>query len=263
MAGSILAILPRRYAASQLLPTSVLNVLGIAGFGAICLGIITYSTAIPFPGIAALLPVLGTAAILYTTADKQTLTGSFLSLAPLRFVGMISYSLYLWPIFVFYRFWRIEHPSLAETWGLIALAGVMATLSWRFVERPFRQRMLMRTRRSALGSGAIAMVCTAALAATIAAKDGFPRRYPDEVIETLAAQNDTWAREGCVIADPKDQRSIKVCPINKGVPARPADLAVWGDSHAGALLAGFDVASDMTERNGVSLSNVGCPPAHC
>src|SRR5690606_6194768 len=100
-----------------------------------------YSPATRFPGVAALLPCAG-AAIVMAAAGESTVAGRLLRMRPLVFVGLISYSLYLWhwPVFVFAAslFPRESRPAIG-TPLLIAASFLIASLSWRFIEQPFRR----------------------------------------------------------------------------------------------------------------------------
>jgi peptidoglycan/LPS O-acetylase OafA/YrhL len=132
--------------------------LGIAGLAMIIASVMCMSKETPFPGLAALLPCIGTAAILHSGARASTLVGSLLSKNPIRFIGQISYSLYLWhwPLWVFYR---LDHePNLWSKLGLMGACGLMAFLSWRFIEKPFRRQSDTRHGRQTVMAAGTVMV---------------------------------------------------------------------------------------------------------
>src|SRR5207249_2595824 len=108
----------------------------------------------------ALLPCVGAALLIH--CSPGTLVGRFLTLPPLVFVGLISYSLYLWhwPVLVFGQYFAIGQITTIEVVGLLFLSAVLATLTWRFVEQPFRSRQLIARRKPlfACAAGAIALV---------------------------------------------------------------------------------------------------------
>ncbi|MBN9267156.1 MAG: acyltransferase, partial [Hyphomicrobium sp.] len=111
LVGSLLALAPARQRLPSWLRTAALN-LGLAG---ISIAVLTFHTRMPFPGFAAALPVFACALIIWAGhassasapdgAPSRSLVVSLLALRPMVFVGLISYSLYLWhwPIIVFVR----------------------------------------------------------------------------------------------------------------------------------------------------------------
>jgi hypothetical protein len=103
-----------------------------------------YSEATHFPGAAALLPVLGTAALVVAGADGvPTVVGRVLSVRPLTAVGDWSYSLYLWhwPLIVLVRsnVSGDRFASPAVRLGVLVVALVLSWASYRWVEQPFRR----------------------------------------------------------------------------------------------------------------------------
>src|SRR5215475_11985539 len=71
----------------------------------ILLAVFAYKHSTPFPGLAALLPCVGAALIIQAGEAGPTLIGKLLSWRPFVFIGLISYSLYLWhwPVILFQR----------------------------------------------------------------------------------------------------------------------------------------------------------------
>jgi len=115
--------------------------------------VFTYQQGPDFPGYRALLPCLGAALFIWSgTGIPNRVRHPLSFLGILRFVGQISYSLYLWhwPLFTFARFLK---PGLVLTLGdktvLFALTVALSYLSWRWIELPFRGRMWIATRRGA------------------------------------------------------------------------------------------------------------------
>ena len=109
LTGSVLALAPRR-----VLPGWLAQALGAAGLVLIAVAVFGFDARTPFPGSAAMLPAGGAALVILASGANPTASGGLLSLGPIRFVGLISYSLYLWhwPLLVFYRFWRVA-PVMA------------------------------------------------------------------------------------------------------------------------------------------------------
>ncbi|MBY6120697.1 acyltransferase family protein [Mameliella alba] len=115
--------------------------LACAGLVAIGVSVFGFSVDVPYPGYAALLPTLGAAAVIGFSGAGSPV-GRLLSLAPLVGIGLISYSLYLWhqPVFAFTRILSHTEPPLMLLVALLGPVFVLAWLSWRFVETPFRDR---------------------------------------------------------------------------------------------------------------------------
>ncbi len=124
-------------------PRWLVDVLGVLGLGAVLLACVWYTPATPFPGYQALLPVLGTAALLYAGgARRPGAVSRLLSVPPARVIGDWSYSLYLWhwPILLIAEE-RLEVGRLPLDKLLVALVLIfgLSALTYRFVEEPFRR----------------------------------------------------------------------------------------------------------------------------
>jgi peptidoglycan/LPS O-acetylase OafA/YrhL len=115
--------------------------LSLLGLAAIVFSIFAYDESTPFPSLYALVPVLGVV-MLICFAGKETVTARLLSTKVFVGIGLISYSAYLWhqPLFAFARIRLIEHPSPAWMVALSVTSIVLAYLSWRYVEQPFRNK---------------------------------------------------------------------------------------------------------------------------
>lgn len=114
--------------------------LAALGLAAILVPLFLYDNTTPFPSLHTLAPVLGaTCVILF--ASRETLVGRGLATRIPVGLGLISYSAYLWhqPLFAFARLGRTEAPPSAMMLALAGLSLVLALLSWRLVEQPFRR----------------------------------------------------------------------------------------------------------------------------
>ena len=109
--------------------------------------IIFLNNSLPFPSLYALLPTLGATLIILFAAPTNFI-GRLLAVKPLVLIGLISYSAYLWhqPLLVFARLQPYLEPNLALMMAMAFSSLLLAWLSWRYVERPFRhQQQLTRT----------------------------------------------------------------------------------------------------------------------
>jgi peptidoglycan/LPS O-acetylase OafA/YrhL len=253
-AGAMLALLP----IANLGPRWRRELLAFAGLAAILGSVVLYNDATPFPGLAAIPPCVGAAALLVAGAQGKNATSSLLSWAPLVGIGAISYSLYLWhwPILSFLRI-RFQTTDLSP---LAAAAGVgaalaMAALSWAIVERPFRDRAFLRRRQVfALSGASMAAALCAAAAVWIGA--GFPSRLPAAALAAAAGANDiNPSRPDCLGRFPE----ASLCSLG-AARSGGADFLLWGDSHADAIFPGMDRAARAEGVGGLFAAMPGCPP---
>ncbi|MCX5978521.1 MAG: acyltransferase family protein [Chloroflexi bacterium] len=110
-----------------------------AGLAAVVVAGVALTAEMPYPGLAALLPTAGAVALLYGGAAPSG-PARLLAAAPLRFLGKISYSLYLWhwPLLVLPLIFLERALTGVEIVASVAAAIGVSWLSWRFVEQPFR-----------------------------------------------------------------------------------------------------------------------------
>ncbi|MFC7765691.1 acyltransferase family protein [Leucobacter soli] len=149
------------------------RLLGWAGLAGIVAASLWYdSTAPAFPGAAALLPTLSTAAVIAGGMGGRAGrgVGRLLSLGPMRWIGDISYSLYLWhwPLVVFGTY--LLGGELRARWGLaiVLLSVLPAWLSYRYIEIPFRDwNRVKRSVAASLRAGGLLVAATVAAAATV------------------------------------------------------------------------------------------------
>jgi len=115
------------------------QILSCAGFLLISFSLFIFNKNYPSPSFYTLIPTLG-AALIILFATKGTLVNRLLSQRIIVGVGLISYSLYLWhqPVFAFSRIYLVNKPSLALNSILIILALMLAYLTYKYIEMPFR-----------------------------------------------------------------------------------------------------------------------------
>jgi peptidoglycan/LPS O-acetylase OafA/YrhL len=158
-AGGLVALTADQW---RRLPTRAAAIVGWAGLGVILLACTRLSAATFYPGVAALLPVLGTALVIGAgCAAPAQGCGRVLGLSPMRAIGRISYSWYLWhwPVLVLTPA-LLGHPlGLAGRLAAALISGVLAILTLRFIENPLR--FAAPIRRSPLASLAVGGVATA------------------------------------------------------------------------------------------------------
>ena len=178
------------------------------------------------------------------------------------FVGLISYSLYLWhwPLLVFARYYTLQPPGPLMTAAVVAAAFGLATASWWFVERPFRRRVVFARRGPLFAAAAAAMLASGVFGAAVVLAHGLPQRLPPTAVALAAgAEDHNPYRDRCFAMTTQDLQAGRACRIG-AQDGRAPTLAVWGDSHADALMSAFD---DLARRDGVAaldITHASCPP---
>jgi peptidoglycan/LPS O-acetylase OafA/YrhL len=228
------------------------------GLGLIGYAIIVFTESTRFPGLNALFPVVG--AVLLIHSARGTSAGWLLSRRVPVFIGLISYSLYLWhwPIIVFSEY-RLGHGlSGLETVAAIAASLIVATISWRYVERPFRAKGLV-TRRRIFQGAATAMAAMVALALAGVASNGWAGRFPEEVARLEGYANAyNPRREEC------HRDEDKLIPMEKSCvygAATPPTFAVWGDSHAIELSYALGEVAARHRKSVMQFTYSSCAPS--
>ncbi|GBE67527.1 acyltransferase [Mycobacterium sp. MFM001] len=192
--GGLIALTAGRW---RRLPPALAAIAGWVGLGLILLGCAILGTSTPYPGTASLLPVLGTALVIGTgCAAPSWGCGRVLAVTPMRAIGRVSYSWYLWhwPVLLF------APPLLGHALGLTArltaaaVSGVLAVLTLHFVENPLRFASFMRRspgRSLALGglATAVAVAVSGALLVVVPAPVG--RGAPAAPLTVTAASPPT------------------------------------------------------------------------
>ncbi|HBF06700.1 MAG TPA: hypothetical protein DDW29_00525 [Gammaproteobacteria bacterium] len=124
------------------LKSKLLNqILSLLGFSMVIYSIIVFDETTPFPSLYALIPTIGTC-LLILSAVPNTVINRFLSVRPIVAFGLISYSAYLWhqPVLAFARYRFLGEVSDFLLIILCITAFIMAWFSWRFIEKPFRDK---------------------------------------------------------------------------------------------------------------------------
>jgi peptidoglycan/LPS O-acetylase OafA/YrhL len=171
--GGLLAV---ALASGRQLPGWLAAPLGWLGMGALAAAFIVIDPASPYPGAWAILPAGGAAAVI-VAGVRGLGTAALLGWRPLRFVGRISYSLYLWhwPILVLPALAIGEPLPLAARLGLGALSILVGAVSWRFIEEPFWHGSLSTFRPRPVLATAVATAIAVAVLAVGVGEDSLAR----------------------------------------------------------------------------------------
>lgn len=261
----------------KLLSGPLAAAVGWAGVGGIVASAALFTSATPFPGYWAAIPVLSTAAVILA-GDSNPRFGPapLLSVRPMLFIGLISYSLYLvhWPLLqVPQAAVGFENPL--PLWVTLLLGAFSVPVAWamyRFVEQPARTGKWLaaaRPRRSLLSAGAASVVLAVAATGAFAYSNALPLHservaasadpsippaatafVPANLSPTLRAAADDQPiiyADGCHLnfneSEPAD------CVY--GDPSSPR-IVLFGDSHAAQW---FPALSGFAETSGYAVES--------
>jgi peptidoglycan/LPS O-acetylase OafA/YrhL len=286
-AGGLLALLPEATRRARLRGAA-----SWVGLAAILVAASSYSDATPFPGVAALLPVLGAVAVMWAGAPATRIAPTrLLGLRPVQFLGDISYAVYLWhwPLFILAPFALGAQVHTRTKVVLVMLTILAAWLTKLGIEDPVRSSPLLARRRARWTFGAAAAGTGVVLAVTFwgaayvqaqiqkdertsqlilasrpscfgaAARDPrhpcSNRKLKFAVVPTPIAAADR-PNSPCTFVQ---RRPFNVCAF--GVPQSKATgtIALVGDSHASHWRAALEVVARKHGWYGLSITRSGCP----
>ncbi|MEV4778311.1 acyltransferase family protein [Burkholderia sp. LMU1-1-1.1] len=251
--GALLAHYDGRAALARRAPPAwVKQALGAGGLVAVLAAVTLYDHTTAFPGIAAALPVLGAAMLI--AANGSLVNRVILGSKALVFVGLVSYSWYLWhwPMLSFARLVADRPLGVGTALVLVALAFLLAIASWRFVERPFRTSTTGDA--GTLWRYGAATAVMLAVGAGLAAGRGWPQRLPDDFV--AIERSAPMPGDVCLVG--YGQTALNLSPACVAA-AGHGSLALIGDSHAAAIAGGLRA---LASRQGIGfnqLTKASCP----
>lgn len=241
------------------------SIIGLAGLVFMLIAIFGFDDAMAFPGWYAALPCLGAAMVIWANASGVTLSGKILSARPLVWTGLVSYSLYLWhwPVLSFLRYETGGPLSTAQAVVGVTVSLILAILTWKFVEQPFRQGAFSKVSRKTVLQASCAMLCAFAFTGLLVSfAGGFAARFDPAVLQYAAGVADNNPRMAeCNGKTAADIRNGKLCRFNEASGATPAFL-LWGDSHADSLVPMMEELSAKHGVDGYIATYNGCPPLY-
>lgn len=258
LAGALVAIFPNLPAQRRWLR----EFLSGAGLLAILVAIKFYNEGVPFPGVAALLPVLGAVAIILAGGNGGSLVGRLLSWQPMVFVGKISFSLYLWhwPVIVFTQIGLLREQTWPVKFAELLASMLMGWWSWRYVERPFRHVSPLLPNRVVLGRAGLAIAAALCVGLAYVLPQGWPQRFNDQQLAFAKYETyngDQQYRGGsCFVVGENEQFDAEHCLQRK---EGERNLLLIGDSHAAHLWPGLHARANGI--NVLQATHTGCRPA--
>lgn len=256
--GAIIALLSVSIASAYMR-----EALSFAGLAAILYAVFTFDMYSPFPGARALVPTIGAACIIVSNNSERTTVGSMLSLSPFVWVGLISYSLYLWhwPIFTLSKIHFVVDLSLEHYIPLIVLSVLLAWATYWFVETPFRARSLLPHRKHMIACGLSALIGLAAVGFYFQKAED-DRILPQAARIILEASEDENPRKyECLVIKKFDKTALRdePCIINEASDAEPT-FVLWGDSHAEMFMSLIEKMAKERDVKGAFFASTVCLP---
>lgn len=256
--GAGLALLP----ASVSMRHKWSQLVAAVGLGMILYSAWFYGNKTPFPGVAALVPCLGTALILWSNQQERNLVGKCLAWRPVVLLGLMSYSLYLWhwPVIACLRYFE-NTARLPQSLVLPAVGAtfVLAAVSYRWIERPCRiSPGTIPTWRAALPI--LATVPTLLLASSLVIwGKGFPTRFSPRT-QRLAQSITNQPRDSENQTSRSDRLKSSNSPSEFGDPSGRFTCVVWGDSFAGMWHGAMESAAQKNNVRCFGFGRSATPP---
>lgn len=255
--GGVLVWLERR----ACLVDQYREVFSLAGLAAILVPVFVYDKTSTFPGLLAVIPCVG-AALLIMFGGKSQIAAP-LRWAPLVYVGLISYSLYLnhWPLIVLYKhtanqFVLADQLALSDQLVLLAVSIILAVLMYHLVETPFRRKHgLAITGRGFAGLVSALALGLAAFSVITLKHSGFPERYARAQLVARDIEDGKQRRFQLLTRDCK-KRGWSECDLPS--PDTGRNVLIIGDSHTVDAYNILRVAYPRQYYVNISLG--GCPP---
>jgi peptidoglycan/LPS O-acetylase OafA/YrhL len=258
--GSLLALPSMQFPIDRRLAT----VATLSGLCLVGVAVLTFNTAMPFPGVTALLPCVGTALIIGGGAVISNPISWMLSLLPLVLIGRISYSLYLvhWPLIVFAKRLYPYADPIFRSWTVLAISIGLAAILYAFVEQPVRRNRRLWTARTILGTSLSGTAVIAAAAFVAILNQGVSTRLDTKIQDMLAFLNYDFKpvfRSGVGFLDP--EQAAEDIDLKRCLPQDDRRKALlWGDSHAAHLYAGLREPMALAGYSLGMLAASACPP---
>jgi len=239
---------------------SINQTLSLIGSGMIIYSIFAFDESTPFPSLYTLVPTVGTG-LLILSAVPNTIVNTLLSSSPIVGVGLISYSAYLWhlPMLVFVRHRLIGELSDLLLIVLCFASLVMAYISWRWIEKPFRDKK-KTTRKMIFSFSLIGIVFFSSIGMISHLNQGFSLRFSEDIQRyslIYESYKNRLASDECNLSD--DLSAPPLCMIGD-ISVNPT-IALIGDSHASAISYELDKALQDRKISIYRFTKNSCPPA--
>jgi len=135
---------------------------------------------------------------------------------------------------------------------------LLAYLSYRFIETPFRKRSGAQTDHRKLAELGITIAFISSVCIAILVKDGIPQRVPADAWKLVSARDNESVPRSCKSFSEENELDAFICTIGSSNSA--PSFILWGDSHAKAISHAVHLAAAETNRSGILIYSHGCRP---
>jgi len=222
-------------------------------------GVVRFSDSTPFPGTAALYPVIATALLIALIRSWPPALNDFSKLRFVQWLGEISYPFYLWhwPLLVIPST-RFGRPlALWERLLLIALTALAADLTHRFIEKPFSKKSLTNRQTATFTLAATLSGVVVASAILFSVQDEISLPNGDSISLAQVIQKPRIYDDGC-----HANYGEKVSPeCLYGDTRSKRNIVLYGDSHAAQWFPALEKIAKDEGFALTSLTKSACPAA--
>jgi peptidoglycan/LPS O-acetylase OafA/YrhL len=255
LTGALLAIMRGQISANS--PTR--ETAGLLGISLVFFSICFYDGDTRFPGLAAIPPCLGAALIIFSSEAKLSVVGRILAIRPIVFIGLISYSLYLWhwPLLVFSKYLARGTQSVGLRVTLLLASAALAFLSWRYVETPFRMRRILNQRPQIFRFAGLSSGTLLLIGILVYHCHGFPSRVPSKVLSYFNSRN-----HRAFMHDISLEQAVagRFDEFGSRATNQPISVLIWGDSHAMAVTPVLDDLCRRFSQRGIQATYSATAP---
>ncbi|MFT5758757.1 MAG: peptidoglycan/LPS O-acetylase OafA/YrhL [Alteromonadaceae bacterium] len=259
--GSILAVVIQKYSKIIVPSQTVSNILFSISLAVVLYTAASFTAKSQFPGLLAIFPCLATVFIIYAGLNNKCISHRLLGNRVIVFVGLLSYSLYLWhwPLIAYTKQLGITFDFNTKVL-LLLLSFILSYFSWRFIEQKCRFKNWTNKNVTAVVlyvSPCILLIITFLYSQD---QDFFPSRFEPNVVMAEAALN-SKPEEG---RDTCHTNSLSIDISQKcllGSKVKSSEYAVlWGDSHANHFTGFIDILGKGSNVSIRDITRGNCPP---
>ena len=259
MLGGLLSIICLKYTPRDNFQSCCAFIFGFAGLS---FSLFVFDKSTSFPGVIALIPCIATALLIWSGSLPILLT-RIIKLRALVFIGILSYSLYLWhwPLIAYTKYIGIQ-IDIYVGFLIFTIAFFLSYLTWKYIEGPFRRSgSLMKFKNVLTFRFILPIITLLALNFWAVQSNGSSDRFSSEVIalEMTQQSKPNELRAGCHVPTALYKTPL-LDRCRLGIKKNKPDGILFGDSFANHFSGMIDVVAKRNDLSIVDYTMDGCPP---